>query len=45
MKSCIAIIKFFDKYKLRGNKSITYEYFKSHVKYKIKSFRNKEDVV
>lgn len=47
IKSCIAIIKFFDKYKLRGNKSITYEYFKSHVKskYKFKSFRNKEDVV
>jgi len=43
LKSCIAIIKFFDKYKLRGNKSYTYEYFKSHVKYKYKNKYN--DVV
>ena len=34
LKSCIAIIKFFDKYKLRGNKLSTYKYFKSHVKSK-----------
>ena len=40
LKSCIAIIKFFDKYKLRGNKSYTYEYFKSHVKYKYKNKYN-----